>query len=153
MTSRRSRHYSALSSRKSGDLSARNRDRCLMSCAAPRNNTHRIRAEVRRVPVTNNLESLECFYFSFQGPRSDSAIQGDGEARRISGSPVPSVILICGSTGRAVSLHYCLQVARFSWETSLPTPTIVSANPVSAQSPDCRLSASNLVLLQSRIPS
>jgi hypothetical protein len=48
------------------DLSARNRDRCLMRCAAPRNNTHRISADVRRVPGTDYLESFRCLHVGFQ---------------------------------------------------------------------------------------
>ena len=63
------------------DLSARNQDRCLMRCAAPRNNTHRIRAEVRRVSVTNHLERLERVHVWFQGIGAYSPIQGNSEVR------------------------------------------------------------------------
>src|ERR1700756_5498766 len=75
------------------DLSARNRDRCLMRCAAPRNNTLCIRTEVRGIPTSDDLESLECLYIGVQGTRSHPAIQGDGEIGRISGGPVLTVVL------------------------------------------------------------
>ena len=45
-----------------------------MSCAAPRNNTLCIRTEVRRIPIANDLESVECFHVSIQGTRPDSPI-------------------------------------------------------------------------------
>jgi hypothetical protein len=90
-----SRLCRAVSSAKSGDLSARNRDRCLLSSAAPRNNTPRIRAEVREIPPTNDLESFQCVHVGIQGTRPDPAVQGDREAGRIPGDPVLAVVLAC----------------------------------------------------------
>jgi hypothetical protein len=64
-----------------------------MRCAAPRNNTLCIRAEVRGVPVANHLESVERLHVGLQGTRADSSIQGDGEAGRVSGFPLLPVFL------------------------------------------------------------
>jgi len=64
-----------------------------MRCAAPRNNTHRIRTEVRRIPVADYLEPLECFHIGIQGTGADPAIQGDGEPGGIPGNPLLPVIL------------------------------------------------------------
>ena len=58
------------------DLSARNRDRCLMRCAAPRNNTLCISAEVRGISLTNDLESLQRVHVGVQGTGADPAVQG-----------------------------------------------------------------------------
>src|SRR5215471_12315945 len=68
------------------DLSARNQDRCLMRCAAPRNNTHRIRAGVSGVLAPNHVELVECVYQRVQEARSHSTIQSDGQAGRVSES-------------------------------------------------------------------
>ena len=61
------------------DLSARNRDRCFMRCAAPRNNTLCIRSEVRGVPSADSLEPLERLHVRVQRTGADPAIQGDSE--------------------------------------------------------------------------
>jgi hypothetical protein len=64
-----------------------------MCCAAPRNNTLCIRAEVRGIPVADDLDPLECLYFGVQGTGAHSAIHGDGEAGRVSGFPLLPVFL------------------------------------------------------------
>src|SRR5882762_1604122 len=86
------------------DLSARNRDRCLMRCAAPRNNTHHIRTEVRGIPAANDLESFQCVHVGIQGTRSRSTIQGDSEAGRILGIPILAVVLALGAVSAGPSL-------------------------------------------------
>src|SRR6266404_5672290 len=79
------------------DLSARNRDRCLMRCAAPRNNTLCIRAEIRRVPLADDLEFLERVHIGIQGTGPHPTVQGDSQAGRIPRSPVLTVVLASDS--------------------------------------------------------
>src|SRR5262249_6720056 len=83
-----SRLRDAMSSRKSGDLSAKNRDRCLRAATALRNSTLCIRAEVRGLQTTDDLESLQRVYVGVQRIRPDSSVQGDSKTRRVSGSSV-----------------------------------------------------------------
>src|SRR6266478_4235791 len=83
----------ALSPAKSPDLSAKNRDGRLGGSAAPRNNTPRIRTQVRGIPVADDLESLECVYVGVQRTRSYSPIQGNSQVGRIPGNTVLSVVL------------------------------------------------------------
>ena len=95
-----SRLCGAVSPAKSPDLSAKNRDRRLGGSAAPRNNTLRIRAEVRGVRAADNLESLECVHFGIQRTGPHSPVQGDSQARRVpGGSILPVVLTAWGGTG------------------------------------------------------
>jgi hypothetical protein len=77
------------------DLSARNRDRCLMRCAAPRNNTLCIRTEVRGIPAADHLESLQRIHVGVQGTGCHPPIQGDSQVGRVPGSQVFTVVLVC----------------------------------------------------------
>jgi hypothetical protein len=52
-----------------------------------------LRAEVRRVPAENNLESRECIYIGIQGTGTHSAIQCDGEVGTVSGKTVLGNVL------------------------------------------------------------
>ena len=109
-----SRLCGEVSPAKSPDLSAKNRGGRLLGSAAQRNNTPCIRAQIRGLPTANDLESLQCVHFGVQETGSHLAIQGDGEAGRISGGPVLTVVLTRGplrsapapavnSTGAALS--------------------------------------------------
>src|ERR1700733_5679987 len=44
-----------------------------------------LRAEIRSIPATNDLESLECIHIGVLGTRSHSATQSDSEAGRVLG--------------------------------------------------------------------
>jgi hypothetical protein len=55
-----------------------------------------LRPAVRGIPAANNLESLECVYLCIQRTRSHPTVQGYGQAGKIPGSPVLSVILDAG---------------------------------------------------------
>jgi hypothetical protein len=64
-----------------------------------------LRAEVRRLPAADDLESVECIHIRVQGTRPDSPIQGDGEIRRVPGSEVLAVVLDllgCARPGRSI---------------------------------------------------
>ena len=66
---------------------------------APHRSRPVLRAKVRRVPIEDDLESLQRVHFGVQGTGADPPIQGDGQAGRIPGSPVLPVVL----TSMAVS--------------------------------------------------
>jgi hypothetical protein len=68
-----------------------------MRCAAPRKNTLCIRAEVRGVQVANALEIVERVHQRVQGTRSHPTIQGHGEAGRVPGDPVLTIVLAGGA--------------------------------------------------------
>jgi hypothetical protein len=69
----------------------RNRERCLMSCAAPRNNRLCIRAGVSGLLAAHHVELVECVYQRVQEARSDSTIQSYGQAGKVS-QPVDGVV-------------------------------------------------------------
>jgi hypothetical protein len=123
------------------DLSARNRDRCLMRCAAPRNNTLCIRAKVRAIPTADDLESLQRVHLCIQGTGSHSAIQGGSKTGRVPGNPVLAVVLALGKRSRRrppLLLLSALPAAAFAWSSSRPR----SARPcISCEMARCRLRA------------
>src|SRR5260370_32527836 len=51
------------------------------------------RAEVRGIPVANDLESFECVNLRIQGTRSHSTVHGDSQAGRVPGCPVLPVVI------------------------------------------------------------
>jgi len=57
------------------------------------------RAEIRGILSADDLESLERVYFRLQRTGSHPAIQGDGQAGRVSGNSILTIVL----AGRAVS--------------------------------------------------
>ncbi len=48
---------------------------------------------VRGIQAPDHLESFERIHVGIQGTRSHSTIQGDGEAGRVPGSPLFTVVL------------------------------------------------------------
>ena len=52
-----------------------------------------LQADVRGIPVANLLEPLECVHLGIQATGPHPAIQGNGEARRVSGDSVLAVVL------------------------------------------------------------
>jgi hypothetical protein len=60
-----------------------------------------LRAQVRGVPVANNLEPLKRIHVSVQGTRADSAISGNGKSGSVSRKPILTIVLTYGGAGRA----------------------------------------------------
>jgi hypothetical protein len=52
-----------------------------------------LRTEVRRIPVSHDLEPLQCLHLGIQGAGANPAIQGNSETWRIPGSPLLPVVL------------------------------------------------------------
>jgi hypothetical protein len=64
-----------------------------------------LRAKVRGVSFTNNLEPLERVHFRIQRTGADSTVQGDSKARRVPGDSLLAVVLTAlDGTGRAAVL-------------------------------------------------
>src|SRR5581483_6382255 len=52
-----------------------------------------LRAEVRGIPVANDLESVQCVHFCVEGTRSHSTVQSHCEIGRVPGIAVLRVLL------------------------------------------------------------
>jgi hypothetical protein len=61
-----------------------------------------LRAKIRGIPATDDLESLECVHVGIQGTGSHPAIQGNGEVGRFPGDSILTIVLASGavSAGR-----------------------------------------------------